>query len=265
MNKAPLIEASGLVFDYQGHQILNGADLALSAGERVALVGRNGAGKTTLLHLLVGLERPRRGAVCAFGRRLTSEAEFHEIRKRVGLVFQDPDDQLFCPSVIEDVAFGPVNLGHSPPQARALAEATLDTLGLGHLGSRVTQQLSGGEKRLVALATVLAMEPEVLLLDEPTSGLDAASEQKLIDHLDTLPQTMLIVSHDSGVLERLTTRTLALVDGRLTPAVLHRHVRVHQDLHWHAEGLDQDHVHGDPAESDSSSRSQSGAVRHRAT
>jgi len=240
---SPLIETRQLAFGYPDRDVLRGADLSLYAGERVALVGTNGAGKTTLLHLLVGLEQPSRCEVIAFGASRRSEADFREVRARAGLVFQDPDDQLFCPSVLEDVAFGPLNLGYPQRAALDMAEATLDALGLAAFGSRMTNRLSGGEKRLVALATVLAMQPEVLLLDEPTSGLDAGSEERLIGHLQGLPQAMLVVSHDQNLLRRLTSRALALIDGRVTKAVLHRHARWREDIHLHAEGLDQDHVH----------------------
>jgi cobalt/nickel transport system ATP-binding protein len=238
-----LLETRALSFSHPEGEVLRAVDLRLAPGERVALVGPNGAGKTTLLHLLVGLERPDCGEVVAFGRTRRVEADFHDVRARVGLVFQDPDDQLFCPTVLEDVAFGPLNLGASQRQARAKAEATLKTLGLDGFGSRITSRLSGGEKRLVALATVLAMEPEVLLLDEPTNGLDAASEERLMAHLELLPQAMLIVSHDHRLLLRLTHRALALIDGHLTDAVLHRHAHWREDWHLHAEGLTQDHTH----------------------
>lgn len=217
MKDAPVLEARALRFGYPDRTVLRAVDLRLYPGERVALRGPNGAGKTTLLHLLVGLEQPESGEIVAFGRARRVEADFYDVRKRVGLVFQDPDDQLFCPTVLEDVAFGPLNLGYSQRQARHRAEATLETLGLSDFGRRITRRLSGGEKRLVALATVLAMEPEVLLFDEPTNGLDTLSEERLIAHLDALPQTMLIVSHDDRLLLRLTHRALALIDGRLKP------------------------------------------------
>lgn len=244
----PLLETTDLAFGYPGRRVLRGVHLRIEAGERVGLIGPNGAGKTSLLHLLVGLEQPSRGRIIAFGREWTREKDFRALRTRVGLVFQDPDDQLFCPTVLEDVAFGPLNLGHSRHQARIMAERALSVLGLANFAGRVTTRLSGGEKRLVALATVLAMAPEILLLDEPTNGLDAASEERLITHLQSLPQAMLIVSHDERLLSRLSTRTLALVDGELKPALFHRHPRWCEGPHLHAEGLDQDHAHGAPVD-----------------
>jgi len=241
----PLLELRGLHFGFAGHPVLRGVDLALHAGERLALIGANGAGKTTLLQVLVGLRQPSAGQVIAFGEERRVEAEFVPVRGRVGLLFQDSDDQLFCPTVLEDVAFGPLNLGRSREQARADAEQTLAALGLAGFAERVTHRLSAGEKRLVALATVLAMRPEVLLLDEPTNGLDEAAEGRLLAHLQALDQAMVIVSHDRRLLERLATRAVSLHQGRVVPATLHRHAHVHahEHLHLHAPGVASDHAH----------------------
>ena len=162
------------------------------------------------------------------------------------MLFQDSDDQLFCPTVLEDVAFGPLNLGRTPAQARADARQTLDALGLTGFAGRVTHRLSGGEKRLVALATILAMHPQVLLLDEPTNGLDEATQERLIEHLARLPQAMLIVSHDHQVLERLVHRAVLLRDGRLTDATLHRHPHLHRHAHLHVHAPGEAADHGDP-------------------
>jgi cobalt/nickel transport system ATP-binding protein len=244
---ALLLELEGIEFGYGASPLLNGLDLRISRGERVALIGPNGAGKSTLLRLIVGLLTASAGEVRLLGKACRCEADFRAARARVGLVFQHSDDQLFCPTVLDDVAFGPLNLGDSPGQAAAAAERTLAALGLDGYGPRVTHRLSGGEKRLVALATVLAMEPELLLLDEPTSGLDAASEARLLAHLEGLPQAMLIVSHEQRVLERLSTRALLLQEGRLVEAELHRHPHQHRHahLHLHAPGPASDHEHLD--------------------
>jgi len=239
----PLLELRELHFTYQAQTILRGVNFALHAGERVALVGDNGAGKTTLLHLLVGLLKPSAGEIIAFGQPRCKEADFVAVRAQVGLLFQDSDDQLFCPTVLEDVAFGPLNLGRSPQQARADAEHTLTLLGLAGFAERVTHRLSGGEKRLVALATVLAMQPVVLLLDEPTNGLDAATEQRLLAHLCSLEQAMLIVSHDRRFLQRLATRAISLNQGQLLEATMHHHSHQHAHFHVHAPGIASDHNH----------------------
>ncbi len=213
----PVIEAKGIVFAYPGRPpVLDGADLALRAGERLCLVGPNGAGKSTLLQILVGLLMPTAGRVAAFGRERRVEADFHEVRRRAGYVFQDPDDQLFCPTVAEDVAFGPLNLGRSRREAAEIVAATLDRLRLAHLADRVTHKLSGGEKRLVTLAAVLAMEPDVLLLDEPTNALDEETWDRLVEILKGLPQAMIVVSHDPHFRRAIGTRGLRLAGGRLT-------------------------------------------------
>jgi cobalt/nickel transport system ATP-binding protein len=242
MSAEPLFSLRGVRFGYPGREVLAGIDLDLLPGERLALTGGNGAGKTTLLHLLVGLCRPAAGTITAFGRERRAEPDFHEVRGRAGLLFQDADDQLFCPTVLEDVAFGPLNLGKSRAAAIEIALRTLDQLGLAGFGERITYQLSGGEKRLVTLAAVLAMEPEALLLDEPTNGLDQEAEARLVRHLQALPQAMILVSHDPHLIAALTTRSLLLQGGRLLPALVHDHAHSHP--HLHAPGV----AHHAPAE-----------------
>ncbi|OHB66653.1 MAG: energy-coupling factor ABC transporter ATP-binding protein, partial [Planctomycetes bacterium RBG_13_63_9] len=177
--------------------------------------GANGCGKTTLLHLIVGLLRPDSGTVEAFGKIRRTESDFHEVRCRAGLLFQETDDQLFCPTVAEDVAFGPLNLGRSRREVRHIVADTLESLGLGGYQQRITYKLSGGERRLVALATVLAMQPDVLLLDEPTSGLDPQATDRLTRILCDLPQAMVVVCHDQHFNRQVTTGTLQLSDGKL--------------------------------------------------
>jgi cobalt/nickel transport system ATP-binding protein len=187
----------------------------LHPGQRLALLGSNGSGKTTLLHLIVGLLQPAAGRIEVLGQLRRKEADFHEVRRRVGLLFQDADDQLFCPTVAEDVAFGPLNLGKPRDEVRSIVRHTLERLSLGGYEHRITYRLSGGEKRLVALATVLAMQPEVLLLDEPAGGLDEAARQRLRSVLATLPQAMLIVSHDRTFWEPIANGVLRLDAGRI--------------------------------------------------
>ncbi len=208
------LEEVRFAYDF-ARPVLDGVGFALSAGDRVALTGPNGAGKTTLLHLMVGLVTPQAGRVIAFGRERRVEKDFVEVRTRAGLLFQDADDQLFCPTVAEDVAFGPLNQGKTKAEARAIVHQTLAELGLEGLEHRVTHKLSGGQRRLVSLAAVLAMRPEALLLDEPTNALDDATRARLLDILAGLPQAMVIVSHDRAVLDRLATRTVRLENGRL--------------------------------------------------
>jgi cobalt/nickel transport system ATP-binding protein len=244
----PLFELEAVSFGYPGHAVLEAVSFTLHPGERVALMGANGAGKTTLLHLMVGLCRPQAGRIVAFGQPRQGEKAFHEVRLRTGLLFQDPDDQLFCPTVLEDVAFGPMNQGCSREAALEIAGTTLAELGLDNLAHRVTHKLSGGEKRLASLATVLAMRPDVLLLDEPTNGLDEATERRLVEHLEALPQAMFFISHDRRFVERLARRAVLLHDGRLHEAALHIHPHSHTHSHLHVhtkEELESGHAHGE--------------------
>lgn len=201
--------------------VLVGCDLSVMPGERIGVVGPNGSGKTSLLSLIVGLVRPSAGRIEVLGKARSSEHDFQEVRGQAGLLFQDPDDQLFCPTVAEDVAFGPLNFGVSRHEVHKIVSWTLESLGLAGYEDRVTYKLSGGKKRLVALATVLAMQPELLLLDEPTTGLDAAAEQRVAEILAGLPQAMILVSHNRRFLRRLATRVVRLADGRLEPEPLH--------------------------------------------
>jgi cobalt/nickel transport system ATP-binding protein len=211
-----LIELKDIRFAYPGQApVLDGANLTLAAGQRLSLTGPNGAGKSTLLRITLGLQKPTSGTVSIFGQTRTQEADFHEVRRRVGLVFQDADDQLFCPTVAEDIAFGPLNLGKSRDEALAIVDRVLSDLQLMHLKNRITHKLSGGEKRLVTLATVLAMDPEALLLDEPTNALDTKNEARLLEILQSLPQAILLVSHAPAFRQALAPETLDLQDGRL--------------------------------------------------
>ncbi len=212
----PLLELRNVTFCYGlDRPVLRGCNLRIAGGDRLALAGANGSGKTTLLHLTVGLLRPASGEIVAFGRPRRREADFHEVRRRAGLLFQDTDDQLFCATVAEDVAFGPLNLGKPRAEARRIVAETLGCVGLPGFERRITYHLSGGERRLVALASVLAMQPDALLLDEPTAGLDEASTARLTEVLRGLPQAMLVVSHDRKFREAVTVQTLLLCEGRI--------------------------------------------------
>lgn len=211
-----LIQAEQVSYSYpQRGLVLDQADLSLYVGEKVSLEGSNGAGKTTLLNLLVGLNKPKAGRIFAFGQERKIEADFVEVRSKAGFLFQDPDDQLFCPTVLEDVAFGPMNQGKTPEEAKVISLEVLDCLGMQGFEDRVTHQLSGGEKRLITLASVLAMKPEVLLLDEPSNALDKEARIRLIDVLLSLSQAMIIISHEPSLLEALVTRRTRLEEGKV--------------------------------------------------
>ena len=209
-----------------GPLVLNDLDFHLHVGDRIGLVAPNGSGKTTLFHIIMGLLKPISGSVEAFGQAREAEADFIEVRRRIGLLFQDADDQLFSPTVLEDVAFGPLNLGKSREEAVTVARKTLDFLGLDGFEDRVTYKLSGGEKRLVSLATVLAMEPEVLLLDEPSTGLDSATKDKLIDILNGLELSFVLISHEFDFLSKTTGHIYTMDGGRI-------HFDQELDLHTH--------------------------------
>lgn len=212
-----LLELNDIEFAYPGHDpILQNVSLQLGPGQRLSITGANGAGKSTLLRIIVGLLRPTRGTITAFGNVRRHEADFHEVRRRAGYVFQDPDDQLFCPTVADDIAFGPLNLGRSRQEVLGIVERVLAQLRLSHLRDRVTHKLSGGEKRLVTLATVLAMEPDILLLDEPSNALDPENEARLIEILQSLPQAILLVTHDRDFRARIAPRGVRMKNGRLS-------------------------------------------------
>jgi cobalt/nickel transport system ATP-binding protein len=208
-----VLDVRGLAFAYpDGHQALYGVDLHAHRGERVALLGPNGAGKTTLVLHLNGILSAGAGSVSVSGLPVTQE-NLQEVRRRVGIVFQDPDDQLFMPTVRDDVAFGPGNLGlRGPALDRRVTEA-LDRVGMADFADRPPHHLSFGQRRRVAVATVLAMEPEVLVLDEPSSNLDPASRRELADILRQLDVTVLMVTHDLPYAFELCPRSVVLSDG----------------------------------------------------
>jgi cobalt/nickel transport system ATP-binding protein len=212
----PLLAFQRVAFAHPGGPpVLRDVSMALHAGERIGLTGANGSGKSTLLHLAVGLLKPASGELHFEGRARRTENDFTEVRRSVGLLFQNSDDQLFCTTVEEDLAFGPFNLGWPRDRVEARVHATLDQLGIASLARRVTYRLSEGEKRLVALGTLLAMEPRVLLLDEPTNGLDDAAHQRLLAILHELPVAMLIATHDTALLDALSATRLHLANGAL--------------------------------------------------
>ncbi|MGQ9682196.1 MAG: energy-coupling factor ABC transporter ATP-binding protein [Anaerolineae bacterium] len=211
---APIIAIDGLSFTYpDGRKALHDVTLSVHPGERVALTGPNGAGKSTLLLHLNGILSGE-GRVTIAGMPLQGR-HMRAVRRLVGLVFQDPDDQLFSPTVYEDVAFGPLYMGLSEAQVRCRVGQALAAVGAQGFEKRSPHHLSLGERKRIAIATVLAMEPEILVLDEPSSGLDPRSRRALINLLRTLPQTQLIASHDLFLVRDLCSRTLILDGGRL--------------------------------------------------
>lgn len=211
----PALLVEDLTFSYPDGQIaLDGASLRVAVGEKVALLGPNGAGKTTLALHLNGI-READGGLVTVGGIPVQEPYLAEIRRRVGMVFQSPDDQLFMPTVAEDVGFGPANLGAKPDDLPAIVASALGKVGAEGLEKRTPHHLSGGERRRVALATVLAMNPELLVLDEPTSGLDPAGRRELINVLKTLPMAQLVITHDLPFALEFCDRVLIMDRGRI--------------------------------------------------
>lgn len=211
----PTIAAEGLDFAYpDGTVALAGIDLHIHPGERVALLGPNGAGKTTLILHMNGIHMPHAGTVHVSGIPVDA-ANLLEVRRRVGIVFQDPDDQLFMPTVREDVAFGPQNLGLTGQDLDERIQSAMRAVGVDDLADRAPNHLSFGQKRRVAIAGVLAMRPEILILDEPTSNLDPASRRELTDILRGLDITQLIATHNLPYALELCPRSIVLDDRRI--------------------------------------------------
>ena len=213
METEPALEVRGLAYAYpDGRQALYGVDLVVDAGERVAILGPNGAGKTTLVLHLNGVLDGGAGVVRVAGLPVVKQ-HLQEIRRRVGIVFQDPDDQLFMPTVRDDVAFGPANLGLRGPELAARVEGALAAVGMDGAADLPPHHLSFGQRRRVAVATVLAMEPSILVLDEPSSNLDPAARRELADVLKSLDLTVLVVTHDLPYALELCERSVVMNDG----------------------------------------------------
>jgi cobalt/nickel transport system ATP-binding protein len=212
-----LLHITDLTVTYSGaseRTALQEIAFSLQAGERLALIGANGAGKSTLLLTLIGIMTPLKGEIFVGDIPVTRE-RLKDLRQMAGMVFQNPDDQLFMPMVFEDIAFGLRNYGFDEKTIEARITAILGQLGISHLKNRMSHRLSGGEKRLAALAGVLVMEPSLILMDEPSSFLDPRARRTLITILDALRQTMVIATHDLDLALRLCRRAILLKQGRI--------------------------------------------------
>lgn len=226
-----IIRLTNISYKYPGgKQALKNVNFILREKEKVGLIGPNGSGKTTLFHVIMGLLKPQMGDIEIFGKKMEKERDFQGVRDKIGMLFQDSDDQLFSPTVLEDVAFGPLNQGKSVDEAKKIARETLNTLGLRGFENRLTYKLSGGEKRLVSLATVLAMRPKVLLLDEPTTGLDQETIERITHILRDIDISYVLISHNMDFLGKTTQKVYGMTKGILLKEkekVPHTHVHTH--------------------------------------
>ncbi len=269
---APLIEISGVHYAYEdGAAALAGASLSADPGERIAVLGANGCGKSTLLKLLGGLIFPQKGTYRAFGREITEPLLSRDpfgmyFRKEIGILFQNPDAQLFNPPVEDEIAFGPLQMNEPPEAVGAKVREAIEAFGLGAIVGRPPFALSGGEKKKVAIASVMVMDPRVLLLDEPTAGLDPRSSRELVDAIvgaEDAGKTVITATHDLHIVSEIATRVLVFGEDRrilasgtpgeiltdrallLAANLVHRHRHAHED-YWHVhehEHPDVFHVH----------------------
>jgi cobalt/nickel transport system ATP-binding protein len=258
----PTFDLKDVVYRYDDVTALEGLTLSVAQGERVAILGANGCGKSTLLRLLDGLYFPAGGTVTAFGERLSEERMWDddfafEFHRRVALVFQNPEVQLFNPTVFDEVAFGPLQLRWPTSQIRTRVAETLEVMEIGHLKDRSPHRLSSGEKKRVALASVLILDPEVLLLDEPTAALDPRSQSQVIDFMVGWgggAKTVVTATHDLGIVEDIADRCLVMQGGRVIAegspadilddeALLRRSSLIHAHRHVHASGNVHSHPH----------------------
>ena len=211
-----MIKIRKLKFAYPENKLVfDNLDFVYEKGQKIGIVGPNGSGKTTLFYLIMGLLKPQEGDIEIFSKVRQEEKDFDDVRRKIGFLFQNPDHQLFCPTVAEDIAFGPLNLGKTHKEAREIVKKISNLLGLEKYIDRVSYRLSWGEKRLVCLATVIAMNPEVLLLDEPTAGLDERSTHKVVDYLKHNDHSFIIASHDMNFLKTLTDEIYLLNGGKI--------------------------------------------------
>lgn len=208
-----MIKFEHVSFAYGDHKVLQDLSFHIEKGERVGLIGANGAGKSTLMKAALGLI-PFEGKISVDGVEVCRE-NLPKIRKALGYVLQDSDNQMFMPTVLEDMIFGPMNYGLSREEAERIADKTLEELELQHLKTRHNHKMSGGEKRMAAIATILAMQPEAMLMDEPSTALDPQNRRKLINTLNSVPVTKIIAAHDLDLVLETCDRVILLHHGRL--------------------------------------------------
>ncbi len=247
-SRPPLLELEEVRFTWPGGiQALEGVSFRMEEGECLALVGPNGAGKSTTMLAVLGFVRPQEGKIRVAGLEVEPK-NYKEVRRRVGALFQDPDDQLFMPTLEEDVAFGPLNMGVPRPEVKVRVQRALEALGLEGMEKRPPHQLSGGEKRKAALATVLSMDPSLLVLDEPASNLDPRGRRMLIRWLQESPLAKLLITHDLEMVLDLCPRVLVMDQGKIVAQGPSLEVLAREEL-MEAHGLEvpyslrSDHFH----------------------
>ena len=210
-----IIELKDIAYNYPDQtEALQSVSFRIEHGEAVAIVGANGAGKSTLLSILAGLRVPTKGRI-RIGDYPVAKQTLPQIRRSVGMVFQNPDDQLFMPTVFDDVAFGPLNLGLPPEEVKKRVITALGSVGATQIINRPSYKLSGGQKRAVAIATVLSMNPDILVMDEPSAGLDPLGRRQLIHHLLSFQHTKIIATHDLDLVLDVCKRTIILSSGQV--------------------------------------------------
>jgi cobalt/nickel transport system ATP-binding protein len=215
-----LIEINDITFAYPGgKKVFEKLSFHFPEKMRAGLVGANGSGKTTLLQLIMGLLKPTEGEIRLFGDAVRTDREYRDARMRIGFVFQDANDQLFCPTVKDDIAFGPLNMGKSRKEADQVVEETLDLLGLTDFRDRVPYHLSDGEKKLVSIGTALAMRPQMLILDEPTTCLDENAVERIVRVLLDCGLPYLVVAHDRPFLDRIVNTKYKIDNKMIRPCL----------------------------------------------
>ncbi len=208
-----ILRVENLKVEVSGREVLKGVNLSVREGEKLFLTGDNGAGKSTLVEAVMGFLKPKGGRILLKGKKVKSREDFKELRRTVGYCFQNPEDQLFCPTVEEEIAFAPLALGRRKEDVREIVEKLLKEFKIEELRERPTFELSGGEKRIVSIAAVLAMEPELLILDEPTNALDSKRMATLKEFLLKFEKSLIVITHDRQILRELPFKTLKLEGG----------------------------------------------------
>jgi len=213
-----LLRVENLTVEREGKTVLEDLNFLLHSGEKVFITGPNGSGKTTFVETIMGFIKPIRGDIYLFGKRVQSEEDFYRLRTTIGYVFQNPDHQLFSPTVEEELAFAPLNLGLERGEVESRIKKVLKIFGIEHLRKKITFKLSGGEKRLVSIACVLTAEPQALIMDEPTNDLDEYHFQLLLKFLKETPKALIVITHDERLLKTLRWKTYRMEKGDLLPS-----------------------------------------------